>query len=139
MACVRDFHGLVKPVSLYSTGCIYRENPVGKIENRKELRRPLRYRACVVAMDGRTLGLCMVSDVSETGARLENPIEGPSGHIIDIPDQFILMLARRRGTHRKCVAVWRSEHYVGVQFQRDVKTKTAAWKPTGKARLVAGG
>jgi hypothetical protein len=102
---------------------------VGKIENRKEPRRALRYRACVLDLQGKTLGLCLVSDVSETGARLEVPLIATNGHLVDVPDEFVLMLARRGGAYRKCHAMWRTDHHVGVQFQRETKKVTPNWKP----------
>ena len=53
---------------------------------------------------------CMISDISDHGARLF--AEG-----VDIPDQFKLLIDdNKRGLHRQCQVVWRLGYEFGVKF-----------------------
>ena len=79
---------------------------------RRSVRRPLGYRAKIVASDGSWGRNCRVVDVSDGGARLvtEKPIE--------LPEDFILALSMR-GTcaKRRCHVVWKQDCEIGVEFQ----------------------
>ena len=55
---------------------------------------------------------CVLSDVSETGARID--IDESKA----IPDQFMLLLSSNGSAKRKCRVVWRKKRQVGVIFER---------------------
>lgn len=78
---------------------------------RKFVRRPIGYRAKIVAPDGSWGRNCRVLDVSDGGARLvtEQPIP--------LPDEFILALSMRGAATRRCHVVWRQECEIGVEFR----------------------
>ncbi len=82
------------------------------IEKRKNTRRAMRYGAWIGIGAESPLSGCMVSDISETGARLvlENPKE--------LPEMFNLLLSGRGGIYRRCRVVWRRDNQVGVHFQK---------------------
>jgi hypothetical protein len=82
-------------------------------DKRKALRRPVRYTAWVLLESDRLHG-CVLSDVSETGARID--IDESKA----IPDQFMLLLSSNGSAKRKCRVVWRKERQVGVLFERHV-------------------
>src|ERR1700684_1846111 len=82
---------------------------------RKALRRPVRYTAWVALEDKQLHGCqlhgCVLSDVSETGARID----------IDetemIADHFTLFLSSNGSARRKCKVVWRKPNQIGVTFE----------------------
>jgi hypothetical protein len=81
------------------------------INKRKSRRRPIRYTAWLV-LEGNHLHGCMLSDASDTGARLE---------VADskkVPDTFMLLLAGNGSAQRTCRVVWRKPKLVGVKFER---------------------
>jgi hypothetical protein len=80
-------------------------------DKRKSKRRPVRYAARVEFKSGRTAG-CFLSDVSDTGARLEVPYSDK------VPDRFLLWLTGNGSARRTCRVVWRKPHQVGVAFER---------------------
>jgi hypothetical protein len=80
-------------------------------DKRTAARRSLRYTAWV-ALDGDERHGCVISDISDTGARLD--LENPAA----LPDTFVLLLSSRGAPKRKCKVVWRTEHQIGVQFDR---------------------
>jgi len=80
-------------------------------EKRKSLRRPVRYSAWV-ALGGEQLHRCVLSDVSETGGRLD--IDDSQ----TIPDNFTLLLASNGSARRNCHVVWRKPRQIGVTFKR---------------------
>lgn len=79
-------------------------------EIRKSVRRNVRQGARMIHADGSDLGLCLMSDVSATGARLK--VEAA----VNLPDRFILLLSQNGQVHRRCIVAWRSGNSVGVQF-----------------------
>ncbi len=81
-------------------------------EKRRSIRRPMRYTAWIGLGEGSPLRGCIVSDVSETGARLD--VEQPEV----LPEVFNLLLSGRGGIYRRCRIVWRSQNQVGVQFEK---------------------
>ena len=81
-------------------------------EKRKNLRRALRYAAWIGTGENMPLRGCIVSDISDSGAKLD--VEGAE----DLPDKFQLLLSGRGGIYRQCCAVWRTNNQVGVQFDR---------------------
>ncbi|MBI2715275.1 MAG: PilZ domain-containing protein [Rhizobiales bacterium] len=78
---------------------------------RKSLRRQLRYTAWLV-LEGDRLHDCVLSDASDTGARLE--VEDSK----TVPDTFMLLLAGNGAAQRTCRVVWRKPQQVGVKFER---------------------
>lgn len=80
-------------------------------DQRKSKRRPVRYAARVEFKSGRTAG-CFLSDVSDTGARLEVPYSDK------VPERFLLWLTADGSARRTCRVVWRKPNQVGVTFER---------------------
>jgi hypothetical protein len=80
-------------------------------DKRKFLRRPMRYTAWV-AIKGEPLHGCVLTDVSETGGRIDIDDSMP------IPDSFMLLLAMNASAKRKCRVMWRKERQIGVKFER---------------------
>jgi hypothetical protein len=80
-------------------------------DKRKALRRPVRYTAWV-ALEDKQLHGCVLSDVSDTGARID----------IDetkmIADHFTLFLSSNGSARRKCKVVWRKPRQIGVTFEQ---------------------
>jgi hypothetical protein len=88
-------------------------------EKRKTPRHALRYAAWIGTGDNAPLRGCVVSDISEGGARLD--VESAA----ELPDQFQLLLSGRDGIYRQCRAVWRTHNQVGVQFESTAERWTA--------------
>jgi hypothetical protein len=80
-------------------------------DKRKALRRPMRYTAWV-ALEGDQLHGCALSDISESGARID--IDDSKS----IPDNFMLLLASNGSARRRCRVVWRKPRQLGVTFNR---------------------
>jgi hypothetical protein len=85
-------------------------------DKRKGIRRPMRYTAWI-AQKGKPLYGCVVSDVSEKGARLD--VESTDS----LPDEFMLFLSRLGTPRRKCHVAWRSPTQLGVEFQLQPEPK----------------
>jgi len=81
-------------------------------EKRKKPRRTIGYTAWIGVDKTTPLRGCVVSDISETGAKLE--VKNPA----DLPITFTLLLSGRSPVYRKCQAVWRTEHHLGVLFEK---------------------
>jgi hypothetical protein len=82
-------------------------------EKRKATRREMHYSAWIALEPDQLLG-CAMSDVSETGARID--VEDAK----IIPDHFTLFLSRAGTPKRKCSVVWRNGNQIGVEFERIV-------------------
>lgn len=82
-------------------------------EKRKARRQPLRYIAWV-ALTAKERHGCVVSDVSDSGAR----IDVQDSKIL--PDCFVLMLTSNGAARRYCRVVWRKPTQVGVKFERSL-------------------
>jgi PilZ domain len=82
-------------------------------DKRKAVRRPIRYTAWV-ALDGNELHGCVLSDISESGARID------IDETKEIPDQFNLLLSNNGSAQRKCRVIWRKPRQIGVSFDRRV-------------------
>lgn len=80
-------------------------------DKRKAVRRPIRYTAWI-ALEGNQLHGCVLSDVSESGARID------TDETKTIPDRFTLLLASNGSARRKCHVVWRNGRQIGVTFGR---------------------
>ena len=98
-------------------------------DKRKSRRQPMRYTAWMV-LDGEQLHGCMLSDISDTGARLN--VEKSA----KLPDRFVLVLSGRGSARRNCRVVWRKPQQVGVAFERHfakADTTTLLPKPDADA------
>jgi len=88
-------------------------------EKRKSRRRPVCYRARLELRPGQPVG-CVLSDVSDTGARLMVPYSDK------VPARFILWLNESGAARRTCEVVWRRPHQVGVKFERRLPAERRA-------------
>jgi PilZ domain len=79
-------------------------------ENRKHPRRQIEIPVKVIAGGGSPLRDCVLTDISEIGAKLR--IDSPE----DTPDDFTIAFAPR-GPFRRCHVVWRTAAQLGVMFQ----------------------
>jgi hypothetical protein len=79
-------------------------------ELRDSRRRMTQHPAILINRDGSILCLCMMKDVSASGAKLElmTPCE--------VPDEFTLRLSKYGNVHRDCKISWRAETVIGVRF-----------------------
>jgi PilZ domain len=82
------------------------------MERRSKARQPIHRDALLCAADGKPITGCHLCDVSAEGARLS--LAAPE--LAKLPDEFILVLAKRAKVHRRCRVVWRTEDEVGVRF-----------------------
>ncbi len=88
-------------------------------DKRKALRRSIRYAAWVM-LESDTLHDCLLSDISDTGARID--FEDTKR----IPNSFMLLLSSNGLARRKCRVVWRKPQQIGVTFeQRFVESERA--------------
>jgi hypothetical protein len=74
---------------------------------RNAIRRPVRCTAWI-ALKAKKLHGCVVSDISDSGARLN--VENAAL----LPDEFLLFLSSRGTASRKCRVVWRKTKQIGV-------------------------
>ena len=79
-------------------------------EKRKTTRRVLRYAAFIGTGADMPLRGCIVSDISETGAKLD------AEKAEELPNEFQLLLSGRCGIYRQCHTVWRTSNQIGVHF-----------------------
>jgi hypothetical protein len=94
-------------------------------DKRKSRRRPLRYSAWM-ALDNEKLHGCVLSDISDTGARLD--VEDSAA----LPDHFRLLLSGSGSARRDCRVIWRGPAQIGVAFEKrasDTAAATLAPKP----------
>ena len=80
-------------------------------DHRKERRRPVRYTAWLALAPDQLQG-CVISDISEMGARIEVEDSGK------IPNCFFLFLSNNGSARRVCRIVWRKPAQIGVKFER---------------------
>lgn len=104
-------------------------------EQRKSRRRQVRYTAWLALAPGELHG-CALSDVSNTGARID--VEDSD----KLPNAFELWLAGNGSARRQCRVVWRKPTQVGVRFEAreaaDAKAASAqATKESGGAMGTA--
>ena len=96
-------------------------------EKRKTRRRQMRHSAKLLIAPKQLLD-CKLSNVSDTGARIEVADAG------SVPDRFLLLLAMFGG-RRACQVVRRGTNHVGVRFVRS--SATPARKPAAPSEPVA--
>ena len=63
---------------------------------------------------------CVVSDISDTGARID--VQDSNA----IPDQFVLLLSSNGAARRFCRVVWRKPTQMGVKFERSLADAASA-------------
>ena len=90
-------------------------------EKRQARRQPLRYTAWLAVTANQRLG-CVVSDVSETGARID--VQDSQA----VPGHFVLMLSSNGAARRFCRVVWRKPTQIGVKFERSLAEAAEASK-----------
>ena len=73
----------------------------------------------ICSEDGKGIGACHLCDVSASGARLAIT----QGVLGKLPEEFILVLAKRAKVHRRCRVVWRGQDEIGVRFINPVGLK----------------
>ena len=95
-------------------------------EKRKSRRRPLKYSAWM-ALDDDKLHGCVLSDVSDTGARLD--VEDGKA----LPERFMLLLSGTGSARRSCRIIWRAEAQVGVAFERRLTDPAAVAPASAKS------
>jgi hypothetical protein len=81
-------------------------------DRRSSPRHALNRDALVCSREGKPIAPCHLCDVSAEGARLTMA----TPELARLPDEFILVLAKRGKVHRRCRVVWRTDDEVGVQF-----------------------
>ncbi|MGH6666117.1 MAG: PilZ domain-containing protein [Pseudolabrys sp.] len=91
-------------------------------EKRITKRQPLRYSAWVALTAEERCG-CVISDVSETGARID--VQDSAA----LPDHFVLMLTSTGSARRFCRVMWREPNQIGVQFTRSLAEAAEPAKP----------
>jgi PilZ domain len=84
---------------------------------RKSARHYVRQGARLISADGRSLGVCVMHDISANGACLGS--KTPDA----LPDNFILLLSHDGRLRRQCAVVWRKRDSLGVEFIPDDPTK----------------
>lgn len=77
--------------------------------------------------------VCMVADMSSTGARLEldESWGGDAFSGDEIPDDFVLIYKRDR-VEVDCMVVWRKAHSLGIRF-------SSAMRPSTRKVVMRGG
>ncbi|CAN0113031.1 unnamed protein product, partial [Phaeothamnion confervicola] len=78
-------------------------------DKRRSRRRPMRYHA-VLVLDGDAQRGCILSDISDTGARIDVDTAD------ELPNRFVLLLSGNGSPQRHCRVVWRQPTQVGVNF-----------------------
>ena len=82
-------------------------------EKRQARRQSLRYTAWLAVTAEQRIG-CVVSDISETGARID--VQDTKV----IPDHFVLMLSSSGAARRFCRVGWSKPTQLGVIFERSL-------------------
>ena len=87
---------------------------IGNYRNRAELRkkprRQFHYTARILPDQDTPPIACLISDISESGARLALDRDQ------ELPDTFILLLTASGDARRHCRVIWRDGLTVGVEF-----------------------
>jgi hypothetical protein len=84
-------------------------NVMPRKEQRRTERHQVQYLASIDLGDGKPPRTCMISDISEDGARLTVGLQ------TELPDEFVLLLRRR------CRIVRSGQGQVGVQFVKSAQ------------------
>jgi hypothetical protein len=79
-------------------------------EKRKSRRKPFERHAWIELAGGSSLIQCELGNLSDTGAKLLFRASR------ELPDQFVLRLAKDGRVARKCRIAWKTQHEIGVEF-----------------------
>ena len=79
-------------------------------EKRRASRQDVQWKGLIHDIHGSAIAQCIMTNVSASGAKLA--IEAG----INVPDWFVLALARNAAVRRECEVVWRKAGSVGVRF-----------------------
>ena len=79
-------------------------------EKRRSRRRDVRWTGLIHDDQGSIIVTCIMADVSASGAKLGMDAG------INVPDSFVLALARNAAVRRNCEVVWRAAESIGVCF-----------------------
>lgn len=82
-------------------------------DQRRSRRRPFRHRAKIVPVDGSETIPCLITDVSQTGARVRTDTAER------LPQDFVLQLTESEGPRRFCHLVWRNDSQAGLRFDKE--------------------
>jgi len=85
--------------------------PERRQDKRKAKRRPMRRTAELLLGPNELPILCVIWDMSESGARL-----AAARPLLNLPPRFTLLLEGK--VQRKCEVVWMDARYVGVKFAK---------------------
>jgi hypothetical protein len=85
---------------------------LGRQEKRRATRRRMRRTAEVLFGPNEPPMLCVIWDMSESGARV-----AAARPLLNLPPRFTLLLEGK--VQRKCEVVWTDARYVGVKFVQD--------------------
>jgi PilZ domain len=81
------------------------------LDQRRSRRRPMR-RTAELRLGANELPiLCVIWDMSESGARLAT-----ARPLLNLPPRFTLSLDKEGKVQRQCEVVWTDTRYVGVRF-----------------------
>lgn len=98
-------------------------------DKRKLRRRPVRYSAWM-ALEDDTLHGCVLSDISDAGARLD--VEDST----TLPDRFRLLLSGRGSTRHECRVIWRGPGHLGVAFEKRLTEAEALSAPAPNSQTA---
>jgi hypothetical protein len=79
-------------------------------EKRRSPRQNVRCVGLIHDDQGSIIAQCIMMDVSASGAKLVMEAG------FNVPDEFVLTLARNAGVRRNCEVVWRAAKSIGVCF-----------------------
>jgi hypothetical protein len=79
-------------------------------ERRRAVRQDMRWKGLIIDSAGAIVSQCMMVNVSATGAKLVFL------DATEVPDRFVLLLAKNGGVRRHCEVTWRAKKTLGVQF-----------------------
>jgi hypothetical protein len=84
-------------------------------EKRRSPRRPLEQGVAILRPDGSVVCECVLSDISNEGARLKLSRK-PGTPSLEIAPQFVLSLSKRGNLFRNCELIWHENDEVGLRF-----------------------
>ena len=103
------------------------------VDRRRSPRQALGRDVLVYTEEGKPIGACHLCDVSASGARLSMAPRV----LATLPEEFILVLAKRAKVHRRCRIVWRAQDEVGVRFSNSSGIKSRSPVAANSAAAVA--
>ncbi len=84
--------------------------PISSAEKRRSPRQDVCWKGLIHDDQGSIIAPCMMTDISAGGAKLVMEAG------INVPDWFVLTMARNAGVQRNCEVVWRAATSIGVRF-----------------------